>query len=101
MLATFPLCIRLRNDADQRTGIRHLHVTDRFASETMPDEDRATRRVFAARLLVKPRDPDSTPHAGEEAQQETYSEDRVGGPVCPARPPHHRTCGPASGGSSS
>ncbi|WP_327249217.1 hypothetical protein [Streptomyces sp. NBC_01320] len=27
--------------------------------------------------------------------------DRVGGPVCPARPPHHRTCGPASGGSSS
>ncbi|WP_327249202.1 hypothetical protein [Streptomyces sp. NBC_01320] len=28
-------------------------------------------------------------------------DDRVGGPVCPARPPHHRTCGPASGGSSS
>ncbi len=27
--------------------------------------------------------------------------DRVGGPVLPARPPHHRTCGPASGGSSS
>jgi hypothetical protein len=26
---------------------------------------------------------------------------RVGGPVLPALPPHHRTCGPASGGSSS
>ncbi|MER5889997.1 hypothetical protein ABT160_39745 [Streptomyces sp. NPDC001941] len=24
---------------------------------------------------------------------------RVGGPVSPALPPHHRTCGPASGGS--
>lgn len=74
VLATFPLCIRLRNDADQRTGIRHLHVTDRLANETMPDEDHGTHRVSAARLLVKPRDPETTPRVGEETQQESYSE---------------------------
>jgi hypothetical protein len=34
----------------------------------------------------------------ELSEEKTY---RVGGPVLPAHPPHHRTCGPASGGSSS
>jgi hypothetical protein len=72
VLATFPLCIRLRNDADQRTGTRHLHVTDRIAGETMPDEDGATGRVFAARLLVKPREPESTPPTSQETRQKTY-----------------------------
>ncbi|UWS69816.1 hypothetical protein [Streptomyces noursei] len=42
VLATFPLCIRLRNDTDQRTGTRHLHVTDHIAHETTPDEGGAT-----------------------------------------------------------
>ncbi|NUR63269.1 MAG: hypothetical protein HOV87_32115 [Catenulispora sp.] len=74
VLATFPLCIRLRNDADQRTGTRHLHVTDRIAGETTPDEDGATGRVSAARLLVKPCEPESTPPTSQEARQETYDE---------------------------
>ncbi|GAA3809909.1 hypothetical protein GCM10022226_32880 [Sphaerisporangium flaviroseum] len=74
VLATFPLCIRLRNDADQRTGIRHLHVTDRVIGETGPDEDGATGRVSAVRLLVKPREPTTTPDTGEEVQQESYDE---------------------------
>ncbi|RBQ14480.1 hypothetical protein DP939_40125 [Spongiactinospora rosea] len=51
VLATFPLCIRLRNDADQRTGIGHLHVTG---------------RISAARLLVKPREHET----GDETRQE-------------------------------
>lgn len=70
VLATFPLCIRLRNDADQRTGIRHLHITDRVVGETMPDDDGVTGRVSTARLLVKPREPDTS----EEVQQESYDE---------------------------
>ncbi|MDN3356836.1 hypothetical protein [Actinomadura sp. DC4] len=74
VLATFPLCIRLRNDADQRTGIRHLHITDRVVGETAPDEDRVTGRVSAARLLVKPRDPEATPAISEEVQQENDDE---------------------------
>jgi phospholipid N-methyltransferase len=32
--------------------------------------------------------------------QFTYSWNRVGGPGCPTPLSHHRTCGPASGGSS-
>ncbi|MGW0802633.1 hypothetical protein [Nonomuraea sp. NPDC002799] len=51
VLATFPLCIRLRNEADQRTGIGHLHVTG---------------RISAARLLVKPREHETD----DETQQE-------------------------------
>ncbi|MEV4015664.1 hypothetical protein AB0J35_34695 [Nonomuraea angiospora] len=74
VLATFPLCIRLRNDADQRTGIRHLHITDRVLGEVAADEDGATGRVSAARLLVKPREPDAMPNAGEAVQQESYDE---------------------------
>lgn len=75
VLATFPLCIRLRNDADQRTGIRHLHITDRIVGETAPDEEHVTGRVSAARLLVKPRDPDATPPAAsDEVQQESDDE---------------------------
>ncbi len=74
VLATFPLCIRLRNDADQRTGIRHLHITDRVLGETVPDEDGVTGRVFAARLLVKPRELDAMPDASAKVQQESYDE---------------------------
>ncbi|MGW4426643.1 hypothetical protein, partial [Streptosporangium sp. NPDC004631] len=74
VLATFPLCIRLRNDADQRTGIRHLHIIDRIVGETAPDEDGITGRVSAARLLVKPRELDAMPNASEEVQQESYDE---------------------------
>lgn len=74
VLATFPLCIRLRNAADQRTGIRHLHVTDRVVGETAPDEDSVTSRISAARLLVKPREPAIAPDPGEATQHESDDE---------------------------
>lgn len=74
VLATFPLCIRLRNDTDQRTGTGHLHVTDRVVGETTPDEDPVTGRVSAARLLVKPREPTATSDPHDEAQQESDDE---------------------------
>jgi hypothetical protein len=74
VLATFPLCIRLRNDADQRTGIRHLHVTDRVVGETASDEDSVTGQVSAARLLAKPRDADVAPNPSEEVLQEGNDE---------------------------
>ncbi|PFX02160.1 hypothetical protein CJ469_02605 [Nocardia farcinica] len=54
VLATFPLCIRLRNDADQRTGTRHLHVTARLTSDSTMDEAPVTGQISAARLLRKP-----------------------------------------------
>ncbi|MBS2532561.1 hypothetical protein KGQ20_07230 [Catenulispora sp. NF23] len=57
VLATFPLCIRLRNDADQRSGNGLLHVIDRVVGET--DDDGVTGRLTAARLLVKPRETES------------------------------------------
>ncbi|NNH73855.1 hypothetical protein HLB23_29050 [Nocardia uniformis] len=67
VLATFPLCIRLRNDADQRTGTRHLHVVDRVVNEN--DDDQVTGRVSTARLMVKPReqvrDSDDNPYIGQ------------------------------------
>ncbi|MEU2388945.1 hypothetical protein ABZ606_30515 [Streptomyces sp. NPDC012461] len=71
VLATFPLCIRLRNDTDQRTGTRHLHVTDHIAHETTPDEDGATGQVHAARLLVKPR-ASHAPLENSDAWQENH-----------------------------
>ncbi|MFF7025953.1 hypothetical protein ACFY97_33680 [Streptomyces klenkii] len=66
VLATFPLCIRLRNDADQRTGTRHLHVTDRVTRQAPADDNHATGRLSAARLLVKPHDAHTPPDSGEE-----------------------------------
>lgn len=74
VLATFPLCIRLRNDADQRTGIRHLRVTDRVVGETAPDDESVSGRVSAARLLVKPRELEVSPAPGDDLQQENYDE---------------------------
>lgn len=74
VLATFPLCIRLRNDADQRTGVRHLHVTDRVVGEAKPGEDTVTGRVSAARLMVKPREPAATAEIHDEQQPERYDE---------------------------
>jgi hypothetical protein len=70
VLATFPLCIRLRNAPDQRTGIRHLRVTDRVVGETVPDEDSVDGRISAARLLVKPREPATAPTPGEEEESD-------------------------------
>ncbi|MCF6472374.1 hypothetical protein FAF44_28855 [Nonomuraea sp. MG754425] len=55
VLATFPLCIRLRNEADQRTGIGHLHVTG---------------RISAARLLVKPREHETNDETQEEGDDQ-------------------------------
>src|SRR5262249_19707567 len=74
VLATFPLCIRLRNDPDQRTGTRHLHVTDRLVGEPTPDEEAATGRISAARLLVKPRQPAAAAGNGDEAHPESDDE---------------------------
>ena len=74
VLATFPLCIRLRNDTDQRTGARHLHVTDRVVGEATPGEDAVTGRVSAARLMVKPRDPKATADRRDEVQPASYDE---------------------------
>lgn len=74
VLATFPLCIRLRNDADQRTGIRHLHVTDRVVGDAASDEDRVTGQVSAARLLVRPREPEVVEGLRAEVQQESHAE---------------------------
>ncbi|NKY31433.1 hypothetical protein [Nocardia gamkensis] len=59
VLATFPLCIRLRNDADLRTGTRHLHVIDRILGA--PVDDEVIGRVSAARLMTKPRLPGAKP----------------------------------------
>ncbi|WP_187285894.1 coiled-coil domain-containing protein [Streptomyces sp. ME109] len=72
VLATFPLCIRLRNDTDQRTGTRHLHVTDHIARETPPDDNGATSQLLAARLLVKPRDPHPPFKDSDKEQQENH-----------------------------
>lgn len=75
VLATFPLCIRLRNDADQRTGTRHLHVTDRVTRHMPPDEDGVTGRLSAARLLVKPRQAYTPPEPVEETPADSpYNE---------------------------
>ncbi|MFF3567941.1 hypothetical protein ACFYXQ_09205 [Nocardia jiangxiensis] len=59
VLATFPLCIRLRNDADQRSGLQHLHVIDRVVDGTPMDDDPVHGRLTAARLLRKPRPADT------------------------------------------
>ncbi|WP_433620882.1 hypothetical protein [Nocardia sp. CA-120079] len=61
VLATFPLCIRLRNDSDQRSGLQHLHVVDRVVGETPIDDDPVRGRLTAARLLRKPRPADTAP----------------------------------------
>ncbi|MFF7879090.1 hypothetical protein ACFZDM_33255 [Streptomyces californicus] len=79
VLATFPLCIRLRNDADQRTGTRHLHVTDRVARPTPPDEDDVTGRLSAARLLVKPRDAHTPPDLAEHPPADSPSNETAPG----------------------
>ncbi|GAA1280884.1 hypothetical protein [Streptomyces aureus] len=79
VLATFPLCIRLRNDADQRTGTRHLHVTDRVTRPTPPDEDAVTGRLSAARLLVKPRDAHTVPAPAEETPADSPSSETAQG----------------------
>ncbi|WP_432110564.1 hypothetical protein [Streptomyces sp. AA1529] len=79
VLATFPLCIRLRNDTDQRTGTRHLHVTDHIARDTPPpDDNSATGQILAARLLVKPRTPHTPPTDSRTTQQENHHDQMAG-----------------------
>ncbi|WP_030267225.1 hypothetical protein [Streptomyces violens] len=72
VLATFPLCIRLRNDTDQRSGTRHLHVTDHLARDTPADDNSATGQLLAARLLVKPRTPNTPFKDTRTTQQENH-----------------------------
>ncbi|MBW0104482.1 hypothetical protein [Pseudonocardia sp. KRD291] len=59
-LSTFPLLIRLRNDADLRAGRKYLSVDDRIAHtlDELPDPD-GTGGVTATRLFRRP-DPATT-----------------------------------------
>jgi hypothetical protein len=76
VLATFPLCIRLRNDADQRTGNRHLHVTSRITADATPAEDAVAGRITAARLLTKSHEPEASTNTSDE---ENPADDEPGG----------------------
>lgn len=76
VLATFPLCIRLRNDVDQRTGNRHLHMTNRITADATPAEEAVAGRITAARLLTKPHESEATTSTSDE---EAPADDEPGG----------------------